>query len=287
MPQLRNASEANLMYVASEIERMGEQISISEDIQKFAIQLYIQAIQSDYDPSAIDRASATCLYAAASIRSEPITINELAEVSRRNSKIIYQEAQSLSDVSGIQIEPDDPTDFVKEYADKLDWKQETKDRAKKLCEKVKENALHSGYSPSGIAASVLYARSEIDDLGYTQKEISDVAGVTTVTIRNRYPTIMRLAPDVDQKDLASRDFEISFELIEEKFDLSLDICHQARDRAQHINVDEMSRGSSHAGIAAAAYIEAASEEGIELDNTEVAEATGVSPQTVAKYREVV
>lgn len=287
MPQVRNATEANLMYVASEIERMGNDISISEDIQKFSVQLYIQAIQSNYNPKAIDRASATCLYAAAKIHDQPVTIDNIAEVSRRNSENIYQEAKSLSKVPGIQIEPNDPANFVKEFADELGWDQEVKEHAEELCEKAKDDALHSGCSPTGFAASVLYARSEIDDLGYTQKEICDVAEVRDVTIRNQYRDIMRLAPDVDAKDLASRDFEASFVLIEETFELPADICDQARDRALSVEGNEITRGSSHAGIAAAAYLEAISDTDIELDSTEFAEALGVSPTDVAKYRGVV
>lgn len=287
MSSIRDATEANLLYVASEIERMGEELSLSDEVTEFGLQLYIQAVKSGYRPSTIDRATATCLYFSARFRDAPVTIDDIAGVSRRKAKNIYHESSKLSDAIGMQIEPDDPADFVEEFASKLGWEEDAIERAKGLCEIAKQEQIHSGRSPSGIAAAVLYARSELDDLGYTQGEISDVADTTTVTIRNSYPEIMQHAPDVEPAALASRDFDVAFQVIEENVDLPDYVCETARERVRGIDDAEVARGQSRAGIASAAYFVVAREEGIDLDQTRLAEITGTSPQTVSKYTEVV
>lgn len=287
MTRVRNPTEANLMYVASEIERMGEKLGISREIQKFATDLYIQALKNGYHPKSVDRASATCLFAAAKIREEPIKIHNVADVSRRESGHIYQETSTLSDATGIPLEPDLPSDYVEKYADKLGWEQEPKERAKELCESAEDANLHIGHSPSGIAASVLYALSEIDDLGFTQSEIANVTGITDVTIRDNYTKIMAQSPDVDRKELASRDFECAFELLDDELDLPPDVCDRAKDRAKSVDKDEITRGSSHAGIAAAAYLQTASDEDFDVNIDQVAAAVGVSSDTVKQYKVVV
>jgi transcription initiation factor TFIIB len=239
---MRDATEANLLYVASEVERMGEELSLSTDVMEFGVQLYVQAVKSGYRPSTIDRATATCLYFSARFRDAPVTIDDVAEVSRREAKNIYHESSNLSDAIGMQIEPDDPADFVEKFANELGWDDDEVRRAEELCEIAKDEHIHSGRSPSGVAAAVLYARSELDDLGYTQGEIAEVAGTTTVTIRSNYPEIMQHAPDVEPKDLASRDFDLAFQVIEDRIDLPDYVCEEARERARNIDDAEVTRG---------------------------------------------
>jgi transcription initiation factor TFIIB len=51
--------------------------------------------------------------------------------------------------------------------------------------------LTSGRGPTGIAAASLYIASVLCFERRTQREVSDVAGVTEVTIRNRYKEIAK------------------------------------------------------------------------------------------------
>ncbi|MEK6882489.1 MAG: hypothetical protein AABY22_22905, partial [Nanoarchaeota archaeon] len=44
--------------------------------------------------------------------------------------------------------------------------------------------------PAGIAAAALYVASLLNDEKKTQREVADVAGITEVTIRNRYKELI-------------------------------------------------------------------------------------------------
>jgi transcription initiation factor TFIIB len=49
--------------------------------------------------------------------------------------------------------------------------------------------LTSGHGPTGLAAASIYIASILCGERRTQRDVADVAGVTEVTIRNRYKEI--------------------------------------------------------------------------------------------------
>jgi transcription initiation factor TFIIB len=55
---------------------------------------------------------------------------------------------------------------------------------------AQKTELTSGRGPTGIAAAALYVSALIHGEKRTQREVADVAGVTEVTIRNRYKELL-------------------------------------------------------------------------------------------------
>jgi len=51
--------------------------------------------------------------------------------------------------------------------------------------------LTSGRGPTGIAAAALYVSALLHGEKRTQREVAEVAGVTEVTIRNRYKELLK------------------------------------------------------------------------------------------------
>ena len=51
------------------------------------------------------------------------------------------------------------------------------------------DAMMAGRGPTGIAAAAVYLSSRMGESKRTQREVSQAAGVTEVTIRNRYREI--------------------------------------------------------------------------------------------------
>ncbi len=62
-------------------------------------------------------------------------------------------------------------------------------KAKEILDKVEKDELASGVAPSGVAAATIYISAILCNKPCTQKEVAEVAGVTEVTIRNRYKRI--------------------------------------------------------------------------------------------------
>ena len=58
--------------------------------------------------------------------------------------------------------------------------------ALKILRNAEDVELTSGRGPAGISAAALYVAALMNDEKKTQREVADVAGITEVTIRNRY-----------------------------------------------------------------------------------------------------
>ena len=56
--------------------------------------------------------------------------------------------------------------------------------------KAEGSELTSGRGPAGIAAAGLYVAALLNNEKKTQREVADVAGITEVTIRNRYKELL-------------------------------------------------------------------------------------------------
>jgi len=67
---------------------------------------------------------------------------------------------------------------------------ETQSNAIEILEKAQKAELTSGRGPTGIAAAALYVSALLHGEKRTQREVADVAGVTEVTIRNRYKELL-------------------------------------------------------------------------------------------------
>jgi len=62
--------------------------------------------------------------------------------------------------------------------------------ALEIAEKTKNNGIADGKAPNGIAAAYLYVASILLGQNVLQRDVSSVAGVTEVTIRNRCKEIL-------------------------------------------------------------------------------------------------
>ena len=62
--------------------------------------------------------------------------------------------------------------------------------ALEIAEKTKDNSIADGKAPNGIAAAYLYVASVLLGQSVLQRDVSSVAGVTEVTIRNRCKEIL-------------------------------------------------------------------------------------------------
>ena len=98
---------------------------------------------------------------------------------------------------GITILPSNPADYIARFSSALKLSAETQSKSIEILEKAQKEELTSGRGPTGIAAAALYVAALIHGEKRTQREVADVAGVTEVTIRNRYKELL------DQLDLES------------------------------------------------------------------------------------
>ena len=92
---------------------------------------------------------------------------------------------------GIKIVPTNPVDFTSRFASELELSPKVQTKAVKYIEKLKKKGFLSGLSPVSVAASTLYiAGLELKEKR-TQKQVSEVSGITETTLRNRCKSLMK------------------------------------------------------------------------------------------------
>jgi transcription initiation factor TFIIB len=92
----------------------------------------------------------------------------------------------------------DPVKCVTKVANKANLAEKTKRQAINIMNKVTQNEiLSAGKDPMGLAATVLYISCIKTGENISQKDISSVAGVTEVTLRNRFKDIKNQLTDLN------------------------------------------------------------------------------------------
>ena len=139
--------------------------------------------------------SRAAVYAAARQTGTPRSIDEVANVSRIDEMEFKRTYRYIVRELNLQIQPADPEDYVARFASDLGISDESERRARELLRTAKRKGLHSGKSPVGLAAAAIYAGPLLTNEKVTQAEVSEVAQVSEVTIRNRYHELLEAEDD--------------------------------------------------------------------------------------------
>ena len=187
----RNSKERNLKQALGEIDRMASALGVPDSTRETAAVIYRRALEDDLLPGrSIEAIATAALYAAARQAGIPRTINEVAAVSRVDEMEFKRAYRYVIRELGLEIAPPDPEQYVSRIASDLGVSEETEIRARELLRMAKNHELLSGKSPVGLAAAALYAAAILTNEKLTQDEVSEVANVSTVTIRTRYQELL-------------------------------------------------------------------------------------------------
>lgn len=179
--------DRNLTTALSEINRISSQLGLPKKTREAASKIYREAVDEDLIRGrSIESVSSAAMYAACRENQIPRTLDELAEVSLVDKEDIAQSYRILTRELNIDLPPIDPSRYVARFGSELGISGEARIKAIELIREAKETGLTMGKSPIGTAAAALYIAAYLNKERITQKRVADVAGTTTVTVRNRY-----------------------------------------------------------------------------------------------------
>lgn len=183
----KDSGERNLQYALSEIDRMASALGIPQSVREVASVVYRRALNNDLIRGrSIEGVASAALYIACRKESMPRSLEETSSVSRVEKKEIGRTYRYLISELRLEMSPVDPAQYVGRFCSELDLSEDTITKAKQIIAQTTKMGLLSGKSPTGFAAAAIYAASLLQSEGKTQREVAEVAGVTEVTIRNRY-----------------------------------------------------------------------------------------------------
>ncbi|WP_135304798.1 transcription initiation factor IIB [Haloarcula amylovorans] len=187
----RDSKERNLKQALGEIDRMASGLGLPKNVRETASVIYRRALDENLLPGrSIEGVATVSVYAAARQAGVPRSLDEITEVSRVEKSEIARTYRYVVRELGLEIKPADPESYVPRFASDLELSDEAEHRARQLLQNAKEQGVHSGKSPVGLAAAAVYAASLLTNEKVTQMAVSEVADISEVTIRNRYHELL-------------------------------------------------------------------------------------------------
>lgn len=181
------SAERNLAIAMVELEKMGDKMVVSQAIKEKAAYIYRKALERGLlRGRSITGIAAASLYAAFRDTETPRTLKDVAAVSNLTKKAIARDYRILVKEMDLSMPVADAAKNVHRIGSKVGMSERTIRRAIDIVRITEAKEISAGKAPMGLAASALYLAGVMEGEPRTQKEISIAAGVTEVTVRNRY-----------------------------------------------------------------------------------------------------
>lgn len=185
--RISNSRERNLAFALSQLDRKCSNLSLPRNVRESASLVYRKALENNLIRGrSIECVISSAIYIACRQCNVPRTLTEIAEESSASKKEIGRAYRALIRGLNIKLTPTSPVDYIPRFATELELSEKSQVKAIKIVEESKNEGLINGKGPSGIAAAALYIASLMVNERKSQKNIAKIAGITEVTLRNRY-----------------------------------------------------------------------------------------------------
>ena len=185
--RVSNATERNLTFALSELDRMASNLDLQKNLRECAAKIYRDAVEAHLIRGrSIEGVASASLYAACRMYKVPRTLNEIAEVARVDKKEISRSFRFISLELELNLNPTKPMDFLSRFISELELTLNCHKTAKRIIRMAESHGLTSGRCPTGICAASIYASCLLENERRTQRDIARVSCVTEVTVRNRF-----------------------------------------------------------------------------------------------------
>jgi transcription initiation factor TFIIB len=183
--------ERNLRLAMSELRRVASFLDLPSVVRDEAARIYNFVLQRGLVRGrSMESVIAACIYAACRSYNIPRTLDEIANASEVERKEIGRTYRFIIRKIGLKMTPSSPKDYISRFASTLHLSPASQNEALQLLDRKEVSELTSGRGPAGIAAAALYVAALLNDEKKTQREVADIAGITEVTIRNRYKELL-------------------------------------------------------------------------------------------------
>ncbi len=178
--QLQSLAECEIEHICGELE-------LNDGVCNVAKAIYSRALDTPIiENRTLSVLTSAAVYCAVRVEKEPISLQDVCELSNADQKILNRTYTELSSELGLKTGPADPDKFVRGICDELELSIEVEDKAKEILEIVVEKQVHIGKNPKGVAACAVYMSSLLCNERRTQLEVANAAGITVRTLRSGY-----------------------------------------------------------------------------------------------------
>lgn len=190
--RISDATERNLALALSRIDRLASGMRLPRTVRETTAVIYRKAaLKNLIRGRSIQGVTAASLYAACRQCHVPRTLDEISIIAQMSRKEIGRNYRYISRELKLKLMPTAPKDYISRFCNKLKLSNNVQLKTLEILEYAANQELTSGRGPTGLAAASLYISSVLCGERRTQREVAEIAGVTEVTIRNRYKELVR------------------------------------------------------------------------------------------------
>ena len=137
---------------------------------------------------------AGCLFNACKIQGEPRTVQEIADIFNIEIKHVNRGCRKFSELINVntmyyQFKSSKSVDFIQRFSENLNIDKKYIDIAKDISRNIHKLDLAATHEPPSIAAGCILLVVNIYNIQLSKKQISDIFGISDVTISKTYRKI--------------------------------------------------------------------------------------------------
>jgi transcription initiation factor TFIIB len=194
-----NSSERNLIRGLKELSRMASLMGLPKNVKEEAAMIYREAVRKKLIIGrSTDSIVSASLYASCRQCGNPRTLEEVAAASVLGTtrdggrKEVAKSYRVVVRALGLGLKTPTPYDYVSRFCSQLELPEHVIQETVRILEEASKGQMVVGKSPVSITAAAIYIAAKQCNKKRKQREIAKVAGITEVTIRNRYKEILAL-----------------------------------------------------------------------------------------------
>jgi transcription initiation factor TFIIB len=188
--QAHSPTERNLRQAFSELDRLKDKLRLSDAAVEKTAYIYRKAQERGLVRGrTISAMVGAAIYIACRETGTSRTLKDIAEIGNIKRKDLARIYRIVVMELDLKIPMIDPMKCIVRVANRANLSERTKRMAMSIMKNVTKSGISAGKDPMGLAASVLYLACLNSGESKTQTDIADAAGVTEVTVRNRYKNL--------------------------------------------------------------------------------------------------
>lgn len=185
--KVHDSADRNRRQAFSELKLLIDRLNVNSLVIERAAYIYRRALERGLIRGrSISGMIAASLYAACRDTETPRNLKDLSLITNIKKTELARCYRILYNELDLRVPVADPIKCLARIASKTGLQERTKRRAVEILRRTIQTNGSAGKEPMGLAASALYVASVMENDNVTQKDLAEAAGVTEVTIRNRY-----------------------------------------------------------------------------------------------------
>jgi transcription initiation factor TFIIB len=191
--KIRNGYLHGVKQAIQHISRVSSIMNLPRSVRENAVAIYRKAAKDNLIRGrSIEIVAIASIYAGCRQCNIPRTLDEISNASKISKKEIGRNYRHIAKELPLKLLPTHPHDYINRFINQLNLSEETNQKARELVDTFLKDKKNSGSSPTSIAAAAIYVASILCGEKRTQDQISKIANVTEVTIRNQYKKMVKL-----------------------------------------------------------------------------------------------